>query len=114
MASNDLLVDVYDEEIINKFKMYMDDDFNVQNVLSLFEDSIKQINLAYRQNKTDLLSVLFNTFKIMSDIFGINYYLNPLTDEAKSIYLSWQTARNNKDFNSADNYRKKLIELGIF
>ena len=50
----------------------------------------------------------------MSDIFGINYYLNPLTDEAKSIYLSWQTARNNKDFNSADNYRKKLIELGIF
>ena len=114
LASNDLLVDVYDEEIINKFKMYMDDDFNVQNVLSLFEDSIKQINLAYRQNKTDLLSVLFNTFKIMSDIFGINYYLNPLTDEAKSIYLSWQTARNNKDFNSADNYRKKLIELGIF
>lgn len=113
LASNDLLVDDYDEEIINKFKMYMDDDFNVQNVLSLFEDLIKQINLAYRQNKVDLLGILFNTFKIMSDIFGINYYLNPLTDEAKSVYLAWQAARNNKDFDNADNYRKKLIELGI-
>ena len=57
---------------------------------------IKQINLAYRQNKVDLLGILFNTFKIMSDIFGINYYLNPLTVEAKSVYLAWQAARNNR------------------
>ena len=109
---NELLTDDLDLTIMSNFKDYMDDDFNVQNVLSLIDELVKNINLAFRQNKKEL-NVLFNTFKTISDIFGILYYEVDIDEETKNTYLAWTKARACKDFTKADLYRNILVNKGI-
>jgi cysteinyl-tRNA synthetase len=46
-------------------------------------------------------------------ILGINVDIKPLSIEEKEIVLSWQDARNNRDFEKADELRNKINELGI-
>ena len=113
LACNDLLSNEVDNNIITDFKTYMDDDFNVQNVLSLLDDLIKQINQLYRQKDYETLAVKLNTFKTIKEVLGLRFYLVNLDDDLKQIYLNWQTARNNKNFAEADIYRATLVEKGI-
>ena len=113
LACNDLLSNEVDNKIITDFKTYMDDDFNVQNVLSLLDDLIKQINQLYRQKDYETLAVKLNTFKTIKEVLGLRFYLVNLDDDLKQIYLNWQTARNNKNFAEADIYRATLVEKGI-
>lgn len=113
LACNDLLSNEVDNNIIADFKTYMDDDFNVQNVLSLLDDLIKQINQLYRQKDYETLAIKLNTFKTIKEVLGLRFYLVDLDDDLKQIYLNWQTARNNKNFAEADIYRATLVEKGI-
>ena len=45
-------------------------------------------------------------------ILGIKVDIKPLSIEEKEIVLSWQDARNNRDFEKADELRNKIYELG--
>ena len=76
------------------------------------DELVKNINLAFRQNKKEL-NVLFNTFKTISDIFGILYYEVDIDEETKKTYLAWAKARACKDFTKADLYRNILVNKGI-
>ena len=113
LAANDLLANNLDEKIIANFKGYMDADFNVQNVQTMLDELIKNCNLALRQNDLERLATLLNTFKVISDTFGLDYYLTPLTEDLKISYLAWQAARKAKDFAKADSYRQELVAKGI-
>ena len=100
-------------EDIEKFKEYMNQDFNVQNVLTLITNLVKDINTSLRSKKYDILSIKLKTFKDILDVLGIDLFINPLNEEELEIYTKWNEARNNKDFTAADTYRNKLIEWNI-
>ena len=46
-------------------------------------------------------------------VFGIDTEIAPLKEEELKLVNSWQEARNNKDFEKADNIRKEILEKGI-
>ncbi len=109
----EILGDELNEEAINEFKRHMDDDFNVQNVLTLINNLVKDINTSLRAKEYDKLKKAFNTFKVILDVLGINLFVNPMNEEELLAYRNWQAARANKDFEAADIYRQKLVEWKI-
>ncbi len=113
LEANDISSLEQDEIFINKFKEFMDDDFNVQNVLTLIEELVKEINQLFRSKDYQSLAIKINTFNTILDIFGIKFDLPNLTEELKETYLNWQEARKNADYNSADIYRNILVDKGI-
>ena len=109
---NKLTNDV-DSADIEEFKKQMDDDFNVQNVLTLINSIVKSMNTLLRSKEYDALAVKASTLKAILDVLGINLFVEKMNDECLENYKKWQEARLNKDFESADIYRNKLIEAGI-
>ena len=113
LQANDLTNKEIDENIISTFKSYMDDDFNVQNVQTLVDELVKNINQLFRNKDYASLNIKLNTFITITNVFGINFNVNELDEDTKHIYLSWQEARNNKDFETADKWRNVLLDKGI-
>ena len=105
--------DSLDDEDINKFKEYMNQDFNVQNVLTLITDIVKEINTSLRSKDYDKMVLKFNTFKKIFDILGINLFINPMNDEQLEVYKKWNDAKLNKNFELADSLRGKLQEWNL-
>lgn len=109
---NKLTNDV-DSNDIEEFKKQMDDDFNVQNVLTLINTIVKAMNTSLRAKDYNTLAVKLNTLKTILDVLGINLFVEKMNDENLDNYKKWQEARANKDFELADVYRNKLTEAGI-
>ena len=107
------LTDKVNDSDISKFKEYMNQDFNVQNVLTLVNDIVKEINTSLRSNNYDETAIKLNTFKTIFDVLGINLFVEEMNEEQLDAYSKWMEARNNKDFETADIYRNKLIEWKI-
>jgi cysteinyl-tRNA synthetase len=108
-----LLSDKIDEDDISKFKEYMNQDFNVQNVLTLITTIVKEMNTLLRSKDFDKLSIKLNTFITILDVLGINLFVDKLDDEKCNVYKLWNEARNNKDFEAADKYRNQLVEWNV-
>ena len=102
-----------DEAKLEAFKEYMNQDFNVQNVLTLINDIIKEMNVSLRNKDFDTLAVKLNTLSKIFDVLGINLFVEKMNAEALDVYKNWNDARLAKDFAKADIYRNKLIELNI-
>ena len=109
---NKLTNDV-DSNDIEEFKKQMDDDFNVQNVLTLINTIVKAMNTSLRAKDYNSLAIKLNTLKTILDVLGINLFVEKMNDENLENYKKWQEARANKDFELADVYRNKLTEAGI-
>lgn len=101
------------KEDIEKFKEYMNQDFNVQNVLTLLTALVKDINTSLRSKNYDVLALKLTTFKEILDVLGINLFVKPLNEEELDVYSKWNEARINKNYNDADFYRNKLVEWNI-
>ena len=108
-----LLSDKIDEDDISKFKEYMNQDFNVQNVLTLITTIVKEMNTLLRSKDFDKLAVKLNTFITILDVLGINLFIDKLDDEKCNVYKLWNEARNNKDYEAADKYRNQLVEWNV-
>ena len=91
----------------------MNQDFNVQNVLTLLTTLVKDINTSLRSKNYDVLALKLTTFKEILDVLGINLFVNPLNEEELDVYSKWNKARINKNYNDADFYRNKLVEWNI-
>lgn len=96
------------------FREAMDNDFNTPNAITVLQDLIKLTNQLIRQSKdiNDLLQAKSLIDNIL-DVFGLELNIEPMTKEVKEIYKGWQTARKNKDFDTADALRNKLQSKGI-
>lgn len=105
--------DEKDTDILDKFEEYMNQDFNVQNVLMLINDIIKEINTTLRAKNFLRLASLVNTIKVIIDVMGINLFVEKMSDSVLAVYKEWQEAKNNKDFAKADLLRVKLEEEHI-
>jgi cysteinyl-tRNA synthetase len=105
-----LLSDSVDSSDIDEFKKYMDDDFNVQNVLTLINNIVKAMNTSLRAKDYDTLAIKLHTLEVILDVLHINLFVDKMTEEELAVYKEWQEARLNKDFEKADIARAKLVE----
>ncbi len=100
-------------EYMNSFIEYMNQDFNVQNVLSLINKIVKDMNQLVRSHDDENLVIAMNSLKKIFDVLGINLFIQPMKDEELEIYKKWISARENKDYINADKYRNMLMEWNI-
>jgi cysteinyl-tRNA synthetase len=101
------------EEEKESFIQFMDNDLNTANVLTLANDILKKINNSVRAKDTKQALVEANTLKMIFDVLGVKLSYTKLTDENKALYISWNEAKANKNFEEADKIRQELTEKGI-
>ena len=97
------------EADINQFIEYMNQDLNVQNVMTLIEQIVKELNVAIRNKDINTVSVKFNTLDKILNVLGINVFVKKMNDEQVEVYKKWNEARIAKDFEKADVYRNMLV-----
>ncbi len=102
-----------DNDYIEKFKEYMDNDFNTPNVLTLVQTIVKEINQLVRTADNDMLAVKTNTLKTIMNVLGVELNYNKLNEENKDLYNKWNALKKEKNFEEADKIRAILTERGI-
>ena len=115
LQSNNLDIDSFKPTYINGFLEALADDLNTSNALMELYNVIKLINAEIRQREKDLEKVgnLFKTLLDMFNILGLDIKYVKLSEEDKKLYQNYIISKENKDFESSDQYRKLLIEKGI-
>lgn len=101
--------------IKDEFDQEMASDFNTSNALSVIFSLAKNINKWLRAAPIDysMLAKAITTFEYMLDVLGIRPDITPLSDNDKILINDWQSARMNKDFQTADYLRAQINQLGI-
>jgi len=102
-----------DNEAIEKFKEYMDNDLNTPNVLTLVQTLVKEINQLVRTQDNEALAVKVNTLKTIMGVLGVELTYTKLTEENKELYNKWNAFKKEKNFEEADKIRAILTERGI-
>ena len=101
------------EADINQFVEYMNQDLNVQNVMMLIEQIVKELNMAIRNKDLETVSIKFNTLDKILNVLGINLFVKKMNEEQIEVYQKWNEARVAKDFEKADIYRNMLVNWEI-
>ena len=101
---NQLKRDQHIEEIMNE-------DFNTPNLITYLSELIKELNTAIRSNTNTSQS--YDKITLINQILGLYYDLPNLTEADVNLYNEWLTARNNKDFKTADELRNTLVNKNI-
>jgi len=101
--------------LMNKFIDYLSDDMNIVNGVSYLLEIIKETNQLIRNKeiKYDLLNEYFNTICDITYILGLHYKIKEYTKEEKELYNNYQLAKQNRNFELSDQYRKILLEKNI-
>ena len=105
-------------QVKENFEKEMDDDFNVQNALSVIYDFVTEINTHLRKDKVDkeTLKKAQELLKQWLLIFGVEFTLVDDLDneeEISTLVNARNEARKNKDWAKSDELRDKLKEMGI-
>ena len=103
--------DSYDEDSWRSFLDQLDDDLNTPNAYTLIFDTVKKVNQTMRQKEPDfgMLNSLRNSVVKMLDILGIRVDHIVLSDEDRELFNGWNSAKKEKNFDLADEYRAKLM-----
>jgi len=104
-----------DETRMSKFMDAMEDDLNSALALTSIFDTVKAINQETRKKELDLqlLSSLKATLEKMLEIFGVFIPLKEIDSNDINLYNDWLVAKENKDFDKADEYRDVLVKANI-
>lgn len=117
VEGNDKEVEVNFANLEKDFVKVMDDDFNVQNGISVVYEMAKQLNVYSEKEKvyTDTINNLINTYKRVVEIFGISFSEEKelLDDTIEQLIQERNEARKNKNFKRSDEIRDLLKEQGI-
>lgn len=117
VEGNDKEVEVNFANLEKDFVKVMDDDFNVQNGISVIYEMAKQLNVYSEKEKvyTDTINNLINTYKKVVEIFGISFSEEKelLDDTIEQLIQERNEARKNKNFKRSDEIRDLLKEQGI-
>ena len=103
------------KQIKEEFIEALSNDFNTANAITAIIKTTKLINTLVRQKEFDenyalqLLQLLDEQMWVL----GIDSVVKPLNNIELELVRKWQTARNNKDFESADVLRKEINDKGI-
>ena len=117
VEGNDKEVEVNFANLEKDFVKVMDDDFNVQNGISVVYEMAKQLNVYSEKEKvyTDTINNLINTYKKVVEIFGISFSEEKelLGDTIEQLIQERNEARKNRNFKRSDEIRDLLKEQGI-
>ena len=110
--NNVSLTNEKDEESYKNFLNELSDDLNTPNAYSVIYDTVKKLNNSTRLKELDYNTIgkLINSIESMLYVLGIRYNKYDLSIEEKELFNKWNQAKSNKDFETADKYREKLIE----
>lgn len=113
---------------LQRFEEAMNDDFNTALAIGVIFDFVREVNSqlntatenGHNLNEKTVEQIL-KAFAVFSQVLGLNFAIahsheenNQLTDQLLDLLLLLrQEARAKKDFQTADNIRNKLKELGI-
>ncbi|HHW79270.1 MAG TPA: cysteine--tRNA ligase [Acholeplasmataceae bacterium] len=97
-----------DDEIMTKFNEHMANDFNTPNVITEILQEIKNLNKELDEFKA---IKIYNSIRKILEVLSLlpNY---ELTNEVLNDYNNWEKARNEKNYELADNLRGKLAKEG--
>ena len=114
----DYKTDVKNSELVSlkqEFIGELANDFNTANAITVLFKMVKLANVLYRQKEYDCeyAKELLTLFGEMLWVLGIDFDVTPLTCEELEIVRKWNTARLNKDFETADKYRAIITEKNI-
>ncbi|MBP2058850.1 cysteinyl-tRNA synthetase [Lactobacillus colini] len=100
-----------------EFTRAMDDDFNVQNALSVMYDLVSKVNshLSQAQVDKESLNEFVATFKQWLLIFGVSFQtkVNSDDDQINQMVDQRNQARKDKDWATSDRLRDELKAMGI-
>ena len=124
LKPNDSLNEFKREEFASQVKNYrekfitaMDDDFNVQNALSVVYECLKWVNKEINRNQIDrkILVLILNLLTEWFNVFGIKEDgSNEITDEYLLDLINKRNqARQERNFKLSDQLRDQLIKLGV-
>ena len=104
-----------DETLYREFLDQMDDDMNTPNAYTVIFETIKKLNGSLRQREINWkeAGAYRNAAVKMLNVLGITVDEIHLSEEDKELFASWNKAKAEKDFASADVYRAKLMEKGL-
>ncbi len=104
-----------DETLYREFLDQMDDDMNTPNAYTVIFETIKKLNGSLRQREISWkeAGAYRNAAVKMLKVLGITVDEIHLSEEDKELFASWNRAKAEKDFASADVYRAKLMEKGL-
>lgn len=108
----------YLQEVMQEYVRCLEDDFNIPEAIALFHGFMKQVNILSRENELSLEE--FHSIKAMlesfNDVFGIIDFSVTESEEVPSDILekleARNTAKSEKDFETADKLRDELTDLG--
>lgn len=100
---------------IQAFLEALCDDLNTANALTEVYRVVKESNILLRNKELnlELLNKDFYTLKTMFDILGFKFEYPLLSDDDKKLYIYYNKAKKEKDFETSDLLRAKLIEKKI-
>lgn len=105
----------FDQESFDRFVTAMNEDLNTPNGYMEIFETVKVLNRTLRDKETDWIKLISirNSLIKMLEVMGIAYQQPLLTSEDKEVFVKWEKARQEKDFQSADLYRQLLSEKGL-
>lgn len=110
---NDYSSEILDNDLIDKFVDTLLDDLNTSNAQTVIFEVTKLLNQSLRGRDLELLAKYYNTLKVCIDLLGLVENKIILTNDDKELFNKWNEYKANKDFTSADEVRKVLIERGL-
>ena len=108
------IIDKTDLDILNKFFESLADDLNISNALVYVEQLTKLINQSFRFSKVDVdkESTYYNTLYKMLDTLGFKIELKSLKEEDRQLFIEYNQAKANKNFELSDKLRETLQKKG--
>ena len=115
MQINKLNISKSGDGDVEKFVQALEDDLNTSLAISIMLDKVKVLNQLYRARPQDSEAMIKNYSDLheMTDLLGLVFDLPVLSDEQINLYNQWNEAKAQKDFATADELRKQLIEQKV-
>lgn len=103
------------QESLDKFMNCMQDDLNTPNAFAVIFETAKHLNTLLRSKECNIqeLVAMKNALMKMLDILGIFYPQITLTNQDLLLFEQWEHAKQERNFEQADDYRKQLNDRGL-
>ena len=102
-------------DLSEKFESAMDDDLNTPLALAHLYELITETNKEFKDLSADEAGRILASFEKMNKVFGLKFSEKgiKIPEEIKKLAETRLEARNNKDFQKADELRKEIEKMGF-
>ncbi len=115
LQTNGVSGDDYCKETVDAMVEALQDDLNTSLALTQILNQVKSLNQLIRAKEKNNETILknYNTLLKMTAVIGFVFESRQLTMEELELYQNWLSAKEAKDFETADRLRMELIKREI-